>query len=134
MKHIFQSEDGKVFTSESECAAYEAVIRDNETFEKSRFFSSYGTQKEKYDSFTGVIYIAPDELEKMRAYLRTRSRSIKGVSPSNIYCLYCMTFYPIEDQIKKEMNVIARAKKNIKDLKGIMLEVTETVKEELMKE
>lgn len=116
MKKLFQSEDGKIFEYESECVAYEAVIKRNEIFEKSRFFSSYGSELEKYDWGTQIIYIVPDEFEKMKAYLRTQMRDIKGSSDSNIYYLYNMTFYPIESQIEKEREKIKKAEKNIKEL------------------
>ena len=62
MKHIFQSEDGKVFTSESECAAYEAVIRDNETFEKAQArIRKNPSTRHNYvlmNAFAGIMYCA----------------------------------------------------------------------------
>ena len=134
MKHIFQSEDGKVFTSELECAAYEAVIRNNETFEKSRFFSSFGNKTNKYESFTRIIYIAPDEFEKMLAYLSTRMRSIKGSSPSNIYYRDCMTFYAIEDRIEKQRSVVQRAEKELQEIEDALKRVVRNVEEERVKE
>jgi hypothetical protein len=127
MKKLFQSEDGKMFESESECEAYEAVIRNEERFEKSRFFSSYGSELEKYDCFTHVIYIAPDEFEKMRAYLRKNMRDIRDYSASNIYYLSCMTFYPIEREIEKENGQLKRVKEKIKDLERIQKSITEKV-------
>ena len=129
MKHIFQSEDGKVFTSESECAAYEEVIRNNETFEKSCFFSSFGNKTEKYDFCTHIIYIAPDEFEKMKAYLRTRMREIKGSSPSNVYYLDCMTFYAIEDKIERQRSVIQREEKTLQEIEDALERVIRNVKE-----
>lgn len=116
MKCFFKSEDGKIFENETECAAYEAFIKSNETFEKSRFFSSYGSELGKYDWCTHIIYIAPDEFEKMNAYLRTQMREIRGLSESNIYYLYNMTFYPIEKQIEKEKNKIKIIEEKIKEL------------------
>ena len=128
MKELFKSEDGKIFENKSECIAYEEVIKSNETFKKSRFFSVYGSELEKYDTFAHVIYIDPDEFSKMQAYLRTQMRDIKGLSESNVYYLYCMTFYPIERQIEKEKEQIKRAEKNIKELEKIQKRIHEVVK------
>jgi hypothetical protein len=102
-------------------------MKNNEIFEKSRFFSSYGNKLEKYEFYTHIIYIAPDEFEKMRAYLRTRMRDIKDVSPSNVYYSNCMTFYPIESEIKREEEIIKRAEKNLKNLEDALERVMRDV-------
>lgn len=128
MKKFFQSEDGKIFESESECTAYESVIKNKKIFEKSRFFSSYGSELEKYDSFTHIIYIAPDEFVKMKAYLSKRMRDIKGFSESNIYYLYCMTFYPIEEKIERERKNVKRIEEKIKELEEVQKSIIKKVK------
>jgi hypothetical protein len=127
MKKLFQSEDGKIFESESECTAYEAVIKNKEIFEKSRFFSRYGSELEKYDSFTHVIYIAPDEFVKMKAYLNKHMRDIRDLSASNIYYLSCMTFYPIEREIEKEKRQLKRTEEKIKELEEVQKRIIKKV-------
>lgn len=101
MKILYQAADGKIFKTENECINHE-----NNTnpmpFEKSKFYSSYGTEISDYKvTFATFYFISSDEWEKMRIYLRGQNRTISEKSNNGWYISKNMTLYPIDNEIKR---------------------------------
>lgn len=84
----------------------------------AKFYTSYMSEQKECDWLTEYAIINTSEYDEIEHYLISKNRSIKGISESNIYQVYCMTFYPIETLIERKKKIQREIEKEIENIEN----------------